>query len=196
MDARPLLLADDDERRSIERVLHDSVQQRLIALAVELQLARSLVENEPSEAIRLLDEARLGVGKALDDVRAVAQRIHPPLLDTQGLVAALRMAAAATVFASRVEGTVEVSVPPEVAVTVYRCCVAALAAVDGADGVAAVTVGARDDSLKFAIDVEGGRLDVTSLEGIAGRVRLLGGSLEVDRTRVAGSLPLTTPPGT
>jgi signal transduction histidine kinase len=174
-------------------VLHDSVQQRLIALAVELQLARSLVEEEPGEAVRLLDEARAGVGKALDDIRAVAQRIHPPLLDTQGLMAALRMAAAATPFASRVEGSVEARVPPGVAVTVYRCCVAALAAVDGADSIAAaLTVGARGDVLAFAIDVEGGRMDAASLDGVAGRVRLFGGTLDVAANRVAGSVPLTT----
>ena len=81
---RALLLTDDDERRAIERELHDGIQQELIALAVNLQISRRLVETDPQAAARLLDDMRADVAQALDDVRELAHRVHPPLLDTQG----------------------------------------------------------------------------------------------------------------
>lgn len=190
MDPRAILIADDDERRSLERALHDSVQQRLIALAIELQLARGSVDREPEEAVRMLEEARIGVAQVLDEIRAVAQRIHPPLLDSHGLVAALRMAGAAAPLPTRVDGTVDEPVPPEAAVTVYRCCVAALSAVQGTNGSATVAVATTDGMLTFRVDVAGGQVDVASVEPAAGRVRLLGGTIDVAPTRVDGGLPL------
>ena len=194
MDLRPLLLADDDERRAIERALHDGVQQQLVALAVELQTARGLVESDPGHALRLLEQMRADVGTALDELRALAQRVHPPLLDTQGLDAALRMAAAAAPAATRVEGTVADGIPPENAVTVYRCCVAALA---GARDGAAVAVRTRDGAVEFEVELEGGRVDAAALDALAARVEVLGGSLEIEPARVAGRLPLTpSRPGT
>ena len=102
---RALLLADDDERRANERELHDGVQQKLIALAVNLQVARNLVEADPQAAVSLLDDVRADVGHALDELRDLAQLVHPPLLDTQGLVPALRMAAATAPIPTLVEGT-------------------------------------------------------------------------------------------
>lgn len=194
MDLRPLLLADDDERRAIERALHDGVQQQLVALAVELQTARGLVESDPGEALRLLEQMRADVGAALDELRALAQRVHPPLLDTQGLDAALRMAAAAAPAATRVEGAVADGIPPETAVTVYRCCVAALT---GARDGAAVAVRTRDGAVEFEVELAGGRVDAAALDALAARVEILGGSLELEPSRVAGRLPLTpSRPGT
>lgn len=189
MDAlRELLLADDDERRAIERALHDGVQQELVAIAVELQNARGLVDEEPQAALRVLDEARASVHRVLDDLRAVAQRVHPPLLDSQGLVAALRMAAAAAPASTEVRGTVDERVPPEVALTVYRCCVAALAG--AADG-ATVVVRTEDGTLAFEVDLHGGRVDERALCRLAGRVAVFGGVLETAPSRVAGRFPVT-----
>jgi len=194
VDLRPLLLADDDERRALERALHDGVQQQLVALAVELQTARGLVESDPREALRLIEQMRAELGAALDELRALAQRVHPPLLDTQGLDAALRMAAATAPAATRVEGTVADGIPPETAVTVYRCCVAALA---GARDGAAVAVRTRDGAVEFEVELAGGRVDAAALAALAARVEVLGGSLEIDPSGVAGRLPLTpSRPGT
>lgn len=189
---RALLLADDDERRAIERGLHDGVQQQLIALAVNLQLARSLVEADPEAATRLLDDVRADVGRALDEVRELAQRVHPPLLDTQGLVAALRMAAAAAPIPTRVEGAVDGAVPPEVAVTVYRCCVATLATAGGESSRATVAVRTGDGVLEFEVALAGARVDLGVLDALAGRVDVLGGALEIAPARVAGRLPITS----
>ena len=143
---RAFLLAEDDERRAVERELHDGPQQQLVAVAVNLQVVTGLVESDPQAALRLLDDVRAGVAQALDELRALAQRIHPPLLDSHGLVASLRMAAAAAPIPTRIEGTVEGDVPIEVAVTVYRFCVAALAAAAGGEGRATIAV-ARGERL-------------------------------------------------
>ena len=193
MDAlRALLLADDDERRAIERALHDGVQQLLIALAVNLQVASRLVEADPQAAVSLLDEARADIVQALDELRDLAQRVHPPLLDTQGLVAALRMAAAAAPIPTLVEDAVGAGVPPEVAVTVYRCCVATLAAAHGENPRATVAVRTRDGVLEFDISLSRACVDRGALDALAGRVDVLGGALDIAPARVAGRLPVTS----
>jgi len=197
---RALLTADDDERRAIERALHDGVQQRLVALAVELQAARELVRDDPDAATRLLDDARANVGDALDEVRALAHRVHPPLLDSRGLVAALRMAGAATPVPGDVEGAVDADVPAAVALTVYRCFVAALGSADGDGASATIAVRTRDGALEFEIALRGASVAAGALGALPARVEALGGSLDVAPTRVTGRLPLTPPdrprPGT
>jgi signal transduction histidine kinase len=189
---RALLLTDDEERRAIERELHDGVQQQLVAVAVNLQVVRGLTETDLQEAARLIDDVRALVRQSLDDLRKLAQRIHPPLLDTQGLVAALGMAAASAPIPTRVEGTVEGAVPREVALTVYRCCVATLAAAAGERARAKIAVGARDRSLEFEITLAGGVVEIDALDALAGRVAVLDGALEITPARVAGRLPLTS----
>jgi signal transduction histidine kinase len=195
VDARSFLAADDADRRAIERALHDSVQQRLVALAVELQLVRGVVESEPGEAGRLLEEARANLAAAVEELGAIARRIHPALLDSQGLVPALRMAADAAPVATRIEATSAAEVPPEVALTVYRLCVAALAGVERADDVV-VSVGERDGALEFAVDAGGGHIRAASLEAPAGRTELLGGTLEIAPARIVGRIPITRRPDT
>lgn len=189
---RALLLADDDERRAIERGLHDGVQQQLIALAVNLQVVRGLVETDPQAAARLLDDVRADVGQALDEVRELAQHVHPPLLDTQGLGAALRMAAAAAPIPTRVEGALDGAVPPEVALTVYRCCVATLATAGGESSSATVVVRDGDGLLEFEVGLTGARVDRGALDPLAARVNALGGVLEISPARVVGRLPVTS----
>ena len=85
--------AEDDERRRLERDLHDGPQQDLIALAVNVQLARELVERDADAAVELLDDMGREVQRALERLAQLAQRIYPPLLETGGLAAAFRAAA-------------------------------------------------------------------------------------------------------
>lgn len=189
---RAFLLADDEERRAIERQLHDGVQQQLVAVAVNLQIARGLVEAEPQAAVGLLDDVRTVVAEALEGLRELAQRVHPALLDTQGLIAALRAAAATAPIPTRVEGAVEEAVPAAVAMTVYRCCVATLAAAAGEVARATIAVGARDGAVEFEILLVGARVGAGVLDPLAARVEALGGVLETAPARVAGRLPLTS----
>ena len=102
---RRLVLAADADRRSIERELHEGVQQDLVALAVSLQLATQAVESDPAAAKELLEEMARDVQQAIAETAKLAQRIHPPLLEPGGLAAALRAAA----VSSGVRGSVEVA---------------------------------------------------------------------------------------
>jgi hypothetical protein len=83
-----------EERRRIERALHDGVQQDLIAISVRLQLVRELVANSPVEALASLDEVQRETRDALDRLRTLAGGIYPGILDARGLPDALRQAAA------------------------------------------------------------------------------------------------------
>jgi len=187
---RALLLSADDDRRAIERGLHDGIQQQLVALAVGLQVGRGLIEEDPQAAARLLDDVQAQVALALAEVRELAQAVHPPLLDTQGLVAALRMAAAASPIPARVDGALDAEVPPELAVTVYRCCVMTLASAAGENARATVSVQVTDDVLEFEIVLTGARVGCAALDPVAARVDALGGVLEIAPSRVAGQLPI------
>lgn len=80
-------------RRSLERALHDGVQQDLTALAVQLQVVREQSAKDAGAAAELLEALRLEVHVALDAVRGLAADVYPPLLDAHGVGAALPGAA-------------------------------------------------------------------------------------------------------
>ena len=77
------------ERRRVERDLHDGAQQRLLALALDLRLARSTLDRDPGAAAELLDAAAGGLTEATEELRELARGIHPPVLADRGLAAAL-----------------------------------------------------------------------------------------------------------
>ena len=83
--------AQDEERQRIERNLHDGAQQQLVALMIQLSLLEDAAE-DPGEVRQLTGQLRAGLHAALDDLRALARGIYPPLLADQGLGAALRRA--------------------------------------------------------------------------------------------------------
>jgi signal transduction histidine kinase len=90
--ARMVELADN-ERRRLERNLHDGAQQRLTALAVRLQLAEDRVHEAPAEAAGLFEEAGTELARAIAELRELAQGIHPTVLTNHGLAGAMRSAA-------------------------------------------------------------------------------------------------------
>jgi len=92
-----------EERRLIERALHDGVQQDLIQISVRLQLLRDLVASAPAEALASLDDVQQEVRAALDRVRALASDIYPAILDARGLPDALRQAVRRSGAAASVE---------------------------------------------------------------------------------------------
>src|SRR5712691_13044749 len=84
-----LVVAQDEERRKIERNLHDGAQQQLLAMQVKLKLADQLLENEPVRGAALLSDLQRETGEALETLRDLARGIYPPLLADKGLFAAL-----------------------------------------------------------------------------------------------------------
>ena len=122
-----LVAAQDDERRRIERNIHDGAQQQLVALAVKLRLAERLVERDAAEdqgAARRSSRRRRTA--ALEDLRDLARGIYPPLLADKGLVAALE--AQARRAAVPVDGRPRRrrSVRAEIEAAVYFSCLEAL----------------------------------------------------------------------
>src|SRR5437764_4370263 len=80
---RRLVKAQDEERRKIERNLHDGAQQQLVAVNVQLGLLRRLAEDP--ERVRLAATQLQGtVTGAIDDLRDLARGIYPPLLADRG----------------------------------------------------------------------------------------------------------------
>ncbi len=86
------------ERRRIERDLHDGPQQRLVAVAMELGLARRRLAEDPAAAAILLERAHDGAKEAITEMRRVARGIHPPVLTDRGLDAALSALATRSVI--------------------------------------------------------------------------------------------------
>ena len=84
-----LVTAQDEERRKLERNIHDGAQQQLVALQCRQRLAEQLVERDPAKAKEMLEQLQIETGRALDDLRDLARGIYPPLLADKGLVAAL-----------------------------------------------------------------------------------------------------------
>jgi signal transduction histidine kinase len=196
-----LVQAADTERRTIERDLHEGVQQHLVGLAVNLQLASQLLDTDPATAKALLEEMGRDVQQALDETAQLAQRIYPPLLEAGGLAAALRAAAASIGIPVSVEVEAAAGCPPEVVRTVYLCCIGALEHA-GAEARATITVRKEEEAIAFEVAEDGAwpvaaaaRSDA-GLDRLRDRVEALGGRLTVRSepgrgTRVSGSLPLS-----
>jgi signal transduction histidine kinase len=81
--------AADSERRRLERNLHDGAQQRLVSVALQLQLIRTALRRDPASAETLLNQAGSELGQALGELRELARGIHPAALTTHGLKTAL-----------------------------------------------------------------------------------------------------------
>jgi signal transduction histidine kinase len=192
-------LADDAERRGIERELHDGPQQALVALAVKLQLARDLLDSDPVAAKELLEEMGGDVQRALDETAKLAHRIYPPLLEAGGLAAALRAAAVSAGVRTKIEVATLDGCPPELAGAVYFCCRAGLERV-GAGAQATIVVRIADGALVFElVQDEPGAAESGSeraFELQCDRVEALGGRLTIRSDpghgiRVSGSLPVS-----
>jgi signal transduction histidine kinase len=194
--AARLVRAQDAERRRIERDLHDGAQQRLVALALGLAMARA--EPDLSSVRQRLRELEHEAGAALREVRDLAHGIHPSVLTDVGLVAALRTRCDAFSVPVRlhVAGRVaDLSLPSEVAATAYFVVLEAMTnAVKHADPAALVVrLDVSDGRLRVEVEDDGRGVDpavagVPRPSTIADRVTGLGGRLEVSRGAAGGTL--------
>jgi signal transduction histidine kinase len=191
-----LVQGADDDRRMIERVLHEGVQQHLVALSANLQLAKSLAAG-PTAARALLEEMERDVRHALDEAAQLAQRIYAPLLEVGGLAAALRSAA----VSANVPASIDVSggsrYQPEVARTIFLCWLETLENHEG-EAQAVISVREGDDALTFEIASSAARSEAGFVR-LRDRVEALGGRLTIrsergTETRVAVALPLSRCP--
>jgi signal transduction histidine kinase len=182
-----LVAAQDEERRKLERNLHDGAQQQLVALAVQLKLARTLVERDREKAGALLEALQTSAQDALDDLRDLARGIYPPLLADQGLAAALEAQARKATIPVAIDPDGIGRYPREVESAVYFSCLEALnnVAKYAEASSAVVTLGEHDGALTFSIVDDGRGFDAaatsygTGLQGIADRLDAVGGRLDV-----------------
>ncbi|MFD4742925.1 histidine kinase [Streptomyces virginiae] len=105
-----VLDAADLERRRIERDLHDGAQQRLVALAMNLGIARATLTDLPAEAKAVIDEAHREAKEAIEELNNLVRGLHPAVLEDRGLDAALSGVAARAPFP--VELTVDIEQRP------------------------------------------------------------------------------------
>jgi signal transduction histidine kinase len=189
------------ERRRVERDLHDGAQQRLVALALQLQLVRSKLQSDPAKATQLLDEATHELSGATEELRELARGIHPPVLTDRGLVAALEALAKRAPLPVTVEANETERAPDAVEAAAYFVVSEALTNVarHAEARQAVVRVARRDGLLCVEIEDDGtGGADVSNgsgLRGLADRVGALEGALEVESpagrgTTVRARLPV------
>jgi signal transduction histidine kinase len=197
-----LVSAQDQERRRLERNLHDGAQQQLVALKMRLGLARATAEKDPAGTRSSLEQLEQAAQDALDDLRDLARGIYPPLLADQGLPAALEAQARKSVLPVRVEQEGIGRYDQEGEAAVYFCCLEALQnmAKYAEASAASIRLWAEDGTLAFSVRDDGQGFDPsatgygTGLQGMADRLAALGGSLDVrsapgEGTTVTGRVP-------
>jgi signal transduction histidine kinase len=196
-----IVAAAEEERRRLERNLHDGAQQRLVVSLLALRRLEELVrENE--ELAPIVRTASQELAGAVEDLRELARGLHPPLLRRHGLAAAVRAAAARTTLPVELDLGVG-DLPPAVEAAVYYVCAEALTnavkhaaatqmwiAIAHSD--ATLTVEVRDDGSGGAGE-EGA--EGTGLGGLRDRVEALDGTLTIDSppgrgTRLVATFPV------
>jgi len=198
-----LVAAQDEERRRLERNIHDGAQQQLVALAVKARLARSLAEREPAKAAEMLDQIEAETQTALEDLRDLARGIYPPLLADRGLVAAIEAQSRKGHLGVEVEADGLGRFTPDVEATVYFCALEALQNVAkyAEAGHTVVHLARRNGELSFEVVDDGRGFDPSAarigsgIQGMADRLAAVGGSLEVRSspgrgTTIAGRVPV------
>jgi signal transduction histidine kinase len=188
------------ERRRLERDLHDGAQQRLVALSLQLGLARGQVERDPQAAARMLDAAREELRQALAELRELARGIHPAVLTDRGLDAALESLVDRAPVPVEVEELPAERLPAAVEAAAYFVVAESLTniaryaqaheahvRVTRVNGAAVVEV--RDDGIGGA-DAGGG----TGLRGLADRLAALDGELEIHSPPGGGTVVRATIP--
>ena len=110
--------AADEERRRLERDLHDGAQQRLLGLGMALQLLHARVEGDAGAAELLVSETETELRQALSELRELARGIHPAVLTDQGLCAAVRTLADRAPLPVEIQDSAE-RLPPHVETAAY-----------------------------------------------------------------------------
>jgi signal transduction histidine kinase len=194
-----IVQAADEERRRVERNIHDGAQQRLVAMAVALRMARERAD-DASELSEMLTSAERDVRAAIDELRTLARGIHPAILSEAGLQAALESLADHAPVPVRVAADLDGRLPPVVEATAYFVAAEALTNACKHADASEVTLSAsvRNGWLQVSVADDGiGGADPdrgSGLRGLLDRVAALGGRLRIDAgggggTRVTAEIP-------
>jgi PAS domain S-box-containing protein len=195
-----IVKAGDEQRRKLERNLHDGAQQRLVSLALTLRLARAKLSTAPEALEPILAGAAEELNRALEELRELARGLHPAALTEQGLASALRALGGRLPIEVRVDD-LDDRLPDHLEATAYYICSEALTNVakHAQANSARVTFEFQQDALRFEVTDDGrGGADPRAGSGILGlrdRAEAAGGTLFVisppgKGTVVTATLPL------
>ena len=200
---RRIAEAADHERARIERNIHDGAQQRLVGLRIRLGLAEERLKTDPAAAAQVVHELGFEAEATLNELRALARGVYPPVLTDRGLPDAMRsMAMLVPLRVHLVESGVTRH-PIEIESAAYFTCVEAVQnALKHAQGATAIWIKlsqapkllhfeVRDDGAGYPTDAGHGR----GLHNMHDRIEAVGGRVSVESepgqgTRVTGTIPL------
>ena len=180
-----VVAAADETRRRIERDLHDGIQQRLVALGLELRAAQATVPPQPGELEDVVSRAAEGLASVIDELREISRGIHPAILSERGLEPALRALCRRSAVPVELDLDAERRLPEPVESAAYYVVSEALtnAAKHAHASVVNVELDTRDTILQLAIRDDGiGGADLSrgsGLVGLSDRIEALGGTLQV-----------------
>ena len=196
-----LVEVGDEERRRLERNLHDGAQQRLVALSLKLGMLNARLEDAPPAARELLATARDDLALGLDELRELARGIHPVVLTERGLGPALDALLSRAPLQVDIEALPDERLSPRVEAAAYYIVSEAITNVTKYADASGVTVAIRRRNgtvmVTVADDGAGGADESrgSGLRGLTARVEALNGRLTVDSppgagTRIEAEIPL------
>jgi signal transduction histidine kinase len=188
-----IVAAGDEARRRIERNLHDGVQQRLIALGVDLQTATAAVPLDADGTRSELERVSAKLESVLEDIRELSRGLHPVLLSRRGLGPSLRALARGSPLPVRLSVDISVRPPQPIEIAIYyavselltnatRHAEATVVHIEVTGSKESVSTVIKDDGVGGA-DPQNG----TGLIGLIDRVEALGGHLVLSSPAGAGT---------
>jgi signal transduction histidine kinase len=198
-----LVDAQDAERRRLERDIHDGAQQHLVALAVNLRLAQTLLPKAPERADAILAGQDRAVADTIETLADLSRGIYPRRLSEAGLVAAFESVAAKSPVPVRVIGVDVGRFPPGVESAAYFCAMEALqnASKHAQASEVAITVARDDSSLTVTVEDDGVGFDPavngpgSGLANMRDRLDAVDGALSVSSVPGRSTVALRIPAG-
>jgi signal transduction histidine kinase len=197
-----IVAAADDERRRIERNIHDGAQQRLVALSAHLTLSAERARREPEAAEDGFDSAQVELQRAIDELRDLVHGLAPPALRRFGLVGAIELAAARSIIPVELGELPQERLDETAETTAYYVAMEAIANAQRYSRASVIRVTARLSPGWLEVEVGdngvGGAVehDELGLQGLRDRVEATGGRLTVrsghgSGTVIAARIPAT-----
>jgi signal transduction histidine kinase len=200
-----IVAIQDEERRRLERDIHDGAQQHLVALAVNLRLAQTLVERSSNRAEAVFADLRTTAAETIETLTDLSRGIYPRVLTEAGLVPALRAAADTCPLPVMVTADPLGREPPDVEAALYFCCLEVLqnAAKHARATRILVEVRRGDDAIMLAVSDDGAGFDADAprtgagLTNMRDRIESVGGTLAVvsragEGTAITARVPVHT----
>jgi PAS domain S-box-containing protein len=199
---RRVIEAADAARKQVTRDLHDGAQQQFVSTVIGLKLAREKVSSDPERAIELLDTTLQEANRGIESLRELAAGLHPALLTSRGVAAALDALAARLPIPVSLD-VADLRLTESIEASIYFFCSEALTNVVKHSGAQSASVLMTMEGDRCVVEVRddgvGGaqpRPDATGLIGLRDRIGALDGTLEVvsplgGGTVLRASIPLS-----